>query len=114
MKNTLGFIKKYKLRLFLIFLAIIFLMGGLVLFKILVKVGNIKYLYNYTVETAGSLPALQSYDNKADADKMTAKATNNTLPSNLNITTRLQVDGVDVTSYTRENPIYFEDRKSVV
>ncbi|WP_066715576.1 outer membrane protein assembly factor BamB family protein [Clostridium sp. Marseille-P299] len=108
MKKVLGFIKKYKLRLFLIFLAIILLMGGLVLFKILVKVGNIKYIYNYTVNTAGSLPALQNYDNKEGADKMTAKATQNTLPSNLNIKTRLQVDGVDVTSYTREEQIYFD------
>lgn len=108
MDNVLGFVKKYKLRLFLIFLAIVFLMGGLVLFKLLVKVGNIKYIYNYTVDTAGSLPALQTYDNKEGANRLTAQATKNTLPSNLNIKTRLQVDGVDVTNYERKDKIFFD------
>lgn len=111
--NVLGFIKKYKLRLLLIFLALICLIGGLVLFKLLVKVGNIKYIYNYTVDTKGSLPVVQSLENKVGANRVVAKATNNTLPSKLNISTRLQVDGVDVSSYQRSEPIYF-DMKDII
>ena len=104
----LDFIKKYKLRLFLVFLALVFIVGGFGLFKLLVRVGNIKYIYNYTVDTKGSLPALHFFDNKVGADRVVAQATKNTQPSNFNISTRLQVNGVDVSSYERSEPIYFD------
>lgn len=107
MHGILHFIKKYKLRLFLVFLAMILVIGGLTLFRIMIKVGSIKYIYNYTVDTKGSLPVEQSLENKVGADKLIASATENTQPSNLGIITRLQVDGEEIQNYERSEPMNF-------
>lgn len=73
----------------------------------LVKVGSMKYLYNYQHDTKGSLAIEQHLENKSNANAATARAVQSTKPSNWNISTRIQVDGVEVSTYQRKNPIYF-------
>lgn len=107
MSKVIEFLKKYKLRVILAIIALIILLAGMALFILLVKVGNIKYLYNYMNDTKGSMAVEQSLQNKVGANRLVADAATETDPSNLNITTRLQVDGVDVTDYERKEPIYF-------
>ncbi len=104
-------IKKYKLRIFLVTLAIVALFLGYRGFKLLVKVGNIKYIYNYSHDTQGSLKVQQNLGNKINANATVAKATTATEPSLLGITTRIQVDGKDVTSYSRKDKIYFTSKE---
>lgn len=100
-------VKRYKLRILIGFVALVLLFIGFRGFKLLVKVGNIKYLYNYTHNTQGSLPVQQNLGNKVNANASVAKATQATQPSLLGISTRIQVDGVDVSSYTRKDKIFF-------
>ena len=99
--------KRHKLRIVLLALIAVFLIVGFLGFRLLVKVGNIKYLYNYQHNTQGSLPVEQHLENKLNANVATASAVQATQPSNWNISTRIQVDGVEVSSYTRSKPIYF-------
>ena len=77
-------------------------------FKLLVKVnGNIKYLYNYTVETQGSKPETYNPDALAGADAETAYCTENTNPSNFVMQTYVSVGGKLVESYERTEKISF-------
>ena len=107
MKKQGSFLKRNFGKILLTLLALIILMGGLVVFRLLMKVGNIKYIYNYTVSTRGSLPVEQSLSNAEGANQLVASATSDTNPDNLDITSALYVDGELVNNYTREDPIYF-------
>ena len=103
------FLNKNKWRILIAGILVMLCAVGLLGFKFLVKVGNVKYLYNYQNDTRGSLPVEQQLKNKVNADLSIAKATEDTLPSKLQISTRIQVDGVDVESYQRSNPIFFTE-----
>jgi outer membrane protein assembly factor BamB len=91
----------------LLALFVILLVVGFQGFKMLVKVGNIKYLYNYQHDTKGSLPVEQNLEYEANPNVATASAIDSTKPSNWNISTKIQVDRMDVSSYTRTSPIFF-------
>lgn len=79
-------------------------------FKLLVKVkGSISYLYNYTVDTRGSLPVEQHPENAKGAELEIPMATKNTSPTVLGMTTRLQVNGKDVTQYKRPYDMTFKE-----
>ena len=107
MKKILNYMKRHKLRIVLLGLFAVLLVVGFLGFRMLVKVGNIKYLYNYQHDTKGSLPVEQHLENKLNANVTTASAVQATLPSNWNISTKIQVDGKEVSLFTRTNPIYF-------
>ena len=67
-------------------------------FKLLVKVGNPKYFYNYLHDAAGSL-AVESYSSNAKgADDGRAKPTENTDPDLRGVVQRIEVDGQEVSS----------------
>lgn len=108
MKKKGGFFRRNRWKLLIALLVVIALGGGFYIFKLLVKVGgNPKYLYNYRVDTKGSLPAEQSLENKQGANAAVPYATTNTAPSVLNITRTMKVDGVLTDSYQRSEPIDF-------
>lgn len=109
MKKILTYIKQRKLRIGLLVIAIVLLVIGFQGFKLLVKVGNIKYLYNYQHDTKGSL-AVEQHENTGSATVASAGAIDSTRPSNWNISTRIQVDGVDVSTYQRKDPIFFQSQ----
>lgn len=105
--KVIHMIRKYKVRILVCVVAVLILVVGFRGFKLLVKVGNIKYLYNYSHDTKGSLPVEQYLEHNQGADAKEAMATKTTDVRLLNITTRIQVDGVEVTNYQRTQPIYF-------
>ena len=95
-----------------IVISIILLVALIVLFigfKLLVKVGNPKYFYNYLHDAAGSL-AVESYSSNAKgADDGRAKPTENTDPDLRGVVQRIEVDGQEVSSYERAERILFDD-----
>ena len=78
-------------------------------FKLLVKVGNPKYFYNYLHNTKGSLETEEYKGNIKDADRKTAKATENTDPGTRGVIERIEADGEVVTSFERKDRIDFND-----
>jgi len=78
-------------------------------FKLLVKVGNPKYFYNYLHDTKGSLPVELTKANLAGADKMSAEPTENTDPDKRGVVQSIEVDGKTVSSYERSDRIDFSD-----
>lgn len=76
-------------------------------FKILVKVGNPKYFYNYMHSAAGSLPV--EYNREADmgADREVAYHTAATDPVAHGVSEKVEKNGMVVHDYVRENPISF-------
>lgn len=88
----------------LIVLAILFI--G---FKILVKVGNPKYFYNYLHSTAGSLPVVSGNGAEKGADSATAFCTENTDPQLRGAVQYINVDGQNVSSFERKDAIRFTE-----
>lgn len=79
-----------------------------ILFKILVKVGNPKYFYNYLHSAEGSLPVESNRDATSGADKTKAFATENTDPGKRGVKQYLEVDGRHVDSWERPENISFD------
>lgn len=109
MNNRKKSLKKQKWGLALGVLALVLIIGTFLIFKLLVKVGSIRYLYNYFHDTKGSLEAIYNSENEIGADTILARATNNTNPSILGVTAKIRVDGEEVERYNRKEPIYFEN-----
>lgn len=107
MSRVLQFAKNHKWKLIFLVLALIFLILGAALFLLLVKVGNVRYIYNYMNDTKGSLPTEYYPLNEAGADNVTALATTNTNPTKLSIHASIEADGEVVDKYTRIDSIYF-------
>ncbi len=104
------FTKSITVRILLGVFVLMMLGAGFYGFKLLVKVkGSISYLYNYTVNTRGSLPAVQYPDNAKGADEEVPRATKNTSPGVLSMSTRIQVNGVDVKTYQRPYDLTFPE-----
>lgn len=101
------FLKKNKWKIAVCFIMLILLISGAVIFRLLVKVRNIRYIYNYMTDTNGGLPTEYYSINIIGADNVIAQATQNTNPEKLSIETSIQVDGVTVEKYNRKKPIYF-------
>ena len=78
-------------------------------FKLLVKVGNPKYFYNYLHDAAGSLPVESFKSNLTGADLTKAAATENTDPEKRGVVQRIEVDGTEVVSFERKEKIDFSD-----
>ena len=70
-------------------------------FKLLVKVGNPKYFYNYLHDAAGSLSVESFSVNAKGADDGKAKPTENTDPDKRGVVQSIEADGQIVTSYDR-------------
>ena len=109
MSRIIHKIIKHKVFLLIAAVALLLLAIGFRGFKLLVKVGNVKYLYNYSHDTKGSLPVEQFLENNKGADAKIARASKTTKPSLLDITTTIQVDGVKVKAYQRKEPIFFTE-----
>ena len=88
----------------IIILAILF-----VGFKLLVKVGNPKYFYNYLHDAAGSLSVESYTSNAKSADDGKAKPTENTDPETKGVIQSIEVDGQKVSSFERTDKIAFTD-----
>lgn len=101
--------KRHRWKLVLLALALVFLIGAAALFKLMVRVGNIKYLYNYMHNTAGGLPTEYSLENAFGANLVIAQAVSGTEPSELSITEKISVNGIESTKYERSEPIYFDN-----
>jgi len=102
--------EKRKTRTSIIILSILllfFMVIGIIGFKLLVKVKNIKYIYNYFVMTEGGLPASYMKENESGAGNVVAQAVIGTHPSELGIETSIRVDGEVTDRYNRVKPIYF-------
>ena len=78
-------------------------------FKLLVKVGNPKYFYNYLHDAAGSRDVESFKTNTAGADLNRAEATENTDPDKRGVVQHIEVNGTEVASYTRADKIEFTD-----
>ncbi|MBR4343033.1 MAG: PQQ-binding-like beta-propeller repeat protein [Lachnospiraceae bacterium] len=78
-------------------------------FKLLVKVGNPKYFYNYLHNTKGSLQTETTKSNMTRADDTKAKPTENTDPDLKGVIQKIEVDGQEVDSYERKDRIEFTD-----
>ena len=78
-------------------------------FKLLVKVGNPKYFYNYLHDAAGSRQVESFKSNTANADLNRAEATENTDPDKRGVVQRIEVDGTVVDSYLRAEKIDFSE-----
>lgn len=78
-------------------------------FKLLVKVGNPKYFYNYLHDAAGSRDVESFKSNTAGADLNRAEATENTDPDKRGVVQHIEVNGTEVASYTRADKIEFTD-----
>ena len=70
-------------------------------FKLLVKVGNPKYFYNYLHDAAGSREVESFKSNAAGADLVKAAPTENTDPDKRGVVQRIEVDGTPVDSFSR-------------
>ena len=79
-------------------------------FKLLVKVGNPKYFYNYLHDAAGSRQVESFKSNTANADLNRAEATENTDPDKRGVVQRIEVDGTVVDSYTRAEKIDLSEK----
>ena len=89
-----------------ILVAVIVLFVG---FKLLVKVGNPKYFYNYLHDTKGSLQTEVFKSNITGADKLKAEPTENTDPDKRGVVQSIEVNGKKVLSYERAESIDFSD-----
>ncbi|MBQ5933790.1 MAG: hypothetical protein IJL55_08810 [Lachnospiraceae bacterium] len=78
-------------------------------FKLLVKVGNPKYFYNYLHDAAGSREVESFKSNAAGADLVKAAPTENTDPDKRGVVQRIEVDGTPVDSFSRADRIEFTD-----
>lgn len=78
-------------------------------FKLLVKVGNPKYFYNYIHDTAGSLPAEYHTAGAYGSDSDTVYCTEDTSPQAHNVIETVMADGYVVSSYRRQEPIRFTE-----
>lgn len=111
MQEKIHLRKKVIIRTGVVLIALILLMIAFRGFKMLVKVGNIKYLYNYSHDTRGSLEVDRYPQNTENAQKVTAQCTPITDPKRLNITTTIEVNGKIVDSYQRTTPIHFSSNQ---
>jgi len=78
-------------------------------FKLLVKVGNPKYFYNYFHDAAGSLPVEMTKAGLTGADSGRAEPTQNTDPKEKGVMQSIEVNGTVVESYERKDRIDFSD-----
>lgn len=101
--------KRQKWKLVLLALALVLLIGAGMIFKLLVRVGSIRYLYNYMHDTAGGLPTEYFLENAVGADMVMAQSVLQTHPSQLQITEQLYVNGKLTAKYSRSEPIYFDN-----
>ena len=97
--------KKIILGVIVIVILILMFIG----FKLLVKVGNPKYFYNYLHSTAGSLKVVANKDAVKEADLSTAFATENTDPQLHGVKQFIEVNGKQVDSYERSEKISFSE-----
>ena len=120
-----GFIRKNKKPLIILTLILIATMVLFVGFKLLVKVGNPKYFYNYLHDAGGSLEAEYHAEAEKDADAQKPFATADTDPSAHNVTETVyvkrfdpsasapysegQAAGEEVSSYERKDRISFSE-----
>lgn len=109
MDKIIGFLKKYKTRLIIGACVLVLLIVAFVGFKILVKVGNPKYFYNYMHDARGSLPTEYNAGAKENADARTAFSTETTSPANHKITEHVEIDGTVADSYIRADKIDFSE-----
>lgn len=100
--------KKYKWKIIISVLILLLAISGLYVFKLLVKVRNVRYLYNYMVDTKGGLPVQYYPLNMTGADGVKAAAVSSTTPSEHQIQTSIRVNGIISERYNREEPIYFQ------
>lgn len=107
--NISAFIKKHKTGLIAAVIVVIVLALAFAGFKILVKVGNPKYFYNYMHDTAGSLETQLNKSASEDADARTAFCTGTTDPAVHKIVEKVEKDGVPVTEYERSERISFSE-----
>ena len=103
----MNFWKKNKKTIIIAVIVVAILAVAFAGFKILVKVGNPKYFYNYMHNAAGSLPVKYNREAEMGADRQEAYHTSNTDPAALGITEKVEKDGEPVTDYVRTNPINF-------
>ena len=100
-------IKKRNIILAAIILAVLVIL--FIGFKLLVKVGNPKYFYNYLHDTKGSLSAEVTKNNAAGADDTKARPTENTDPDIRGVIQQIEVDGKVVDTYERTEKISFSE-----
>lgn len=98
----IAFWKKYRKKIIIAAVIVAVLAVAFVGFKLLVKVGNPKYFYNYMHDTAGSLPAEYNPDAVSGADAENATSTNATDPVRHGIVEKLECDDEPVNEYLRE------------
>ena len=107
--NITDFFKKNRKKLIAAAIIAAVIAVAFVGFKILVRVGNPKYFYNYMHNTAGSLE-VESYPQAAEgADAEYVTCTQTTDPTAHGIVEKLEVDGQLCDSYTRSPAICFDD-----
>ncbi len=106
----LEFVKKYRNKLIIAAVLLVGLLLAFKGFKLLVKVGNPKYFYNYRHNTAGSLEAEYHKENEADADRTVAFCTDNTDPQKHSIIEKIEVDGKAAETYSRAKKIDFSEK----
>ena len=80
MNRIFEYIKKHRRGLIVTVVIAAVLVLAFIGFKLLVKVGNPKYFYNYTHDAGGSLPAEYFPENEAQADALAPAATAETSP----------------------------------
>lgn len=80
-------------------------------FKLLVKVGNPKYFYNYFHDAAGSLPVSYYESALKNADAGKAKSTAATSPEAHGVSEAIEVDGELVTKKLKDRKICFSAEK---
>lgn len=112
MDRIIGFIKKYKRALIITAAVIAVLITAFAGFKLLVKVGNPKYFYNYMHDAGGSLEAEYYPEYEAGADEAEPFSTEATSPAGHGVTEIVCVrdengDPKIVTSYERTEKIAF-------
>lgn len=80
-------------------------------FKLLVKVGNPKYFYNYLHDAGGSLPVSKYASAEKDADASKAFCTENTSPEAHGVKESLSVEGIIGAGCPDGRSIYFSEEK---
>ncbi len=104
-----SFLKRNLKRILILAVIVIVLIAGFLGFKFLVKVGSIKYIYNYMNDTAGELELMSNPAAVEGANTAKPHSVESTKPALYGIEQRVYVDGARVESYKRKEKIDFTD-----
>ncbi|MBP5159320.1 MAG: PQQ-binding-like beta-propeller repeat protein [Lachnospiraceae bacterium] len=104
-----SFLKRNLKKIVILACIAVVLIAGFLGFKFLVKVGSIKYIYNYMNDTAGELELISNPEGAKGANAKKPSATDDTKPSLYGIEESIYSDGQKVGSFKRKNKIDFSD-----